>query len=102
MEDVADLLHEAYIPEGQHLHVPRERQRWDIFRNREDVGPLVDFAQHQAYPFWDWRFAQAEALGRAERIQQLARTLPGQGTPYYRGPRVTVGNLYLERLWGNR
>lgn len=102
MEDVADLLHEAYIPEGQHLHVPRERQRWDIFRNREDVGPLVDFAQHQAYPFWDWRFAQAEALGRAERIQQWARTLPGQGTPYYRGPRVTVGNLYLERLWGNR
>ncbi|EEU48218.1 uncharacterized protein NECHADRAFT_75577 [Fusarium vanettenii 77-13-4] len=94
MEDVAELLHEVYIPEGQHLHVPMDRQRWDIFRNREDVGPLVDFAMHQAHPLWDWRFAQAEALGRAERIHQWAQTLPG--SPYHRGPRVTVGNLLSE------
>lgn len=100
MEDVADLLHEVYIPEGQHLHVPRERHRWDIFRNREDVGALVDFLQHQAYHIWEWRVAQAEALRRAERTQQWVQTLPRHGTLYYRG--VTAGNLYPERQWGNR
>lgn len=94
-EDVADLLHEMFIPQGQHLHVPRRRQRWDILPNlEEDVGHPVEFAPRPAHHDWGRRFAQGEASSLVERIQQWAQGVPPPQPS--RGRRHALGHLYPE------